>query len=223
MVSLAENNPSLYPAGMLPSFSPVSGSPPHNASSNAIFASYYSQDFFLRKIHKFVGTCRLHFRGDIVIGINTELAQDSVDLLLSYGVIVYKIPMNCKDNKFDLCQFTPEMALVPPAQVRYYVYQKWAALYNRSTRILLTDARDVIFQSDPFLYRRHEWSGADLVAVLEPHPNKVINRCPFNSGWIESCYGKEGLQLIGHRVVSCSGTTMGSRNGILVYVSAVVA
>jgi hypothetical protein len=46
---------------------------------------------------------------------------------------------------------------------------------------------------------------------------QVINRCPFNGGWVRSCYGEEGLQRIGTHTVSCSGVTLGTRDAMLVY------
>ena len=220
MVEFSERYPVLYPAGVLPKFQLDPLGAKHNYSNNAIFASYYSHDLNPRKIHKFVGTARLFFTGDIVMGVYPGLDEKSFQLLQSYNVVVYRIPMSCKNNEFGLCRYdVPEMELVPPAQLRYYLYQMWASLYSESSNILLADARDVIFQSNPFMYRRNEWKGADIITFLESHPNKVISRCPFNSGWIEQCYGKKALQSVGRNVVSCSGTTMGTRNGILVYVS----
>ena len=53
---------------------------------------------------------------------------------------------------------------------------------------------------------------------LEYYPNKVIETCPFNYGWIKSCYGKRAATAIGRSVVSCSGVTLGSKHSILVYV-----
>ena len=54
---------------------------------------------------------------------------------------------------------------------------------------------------------------------LEFYPNKVIQRCPFNNGWVAECYGRVAAKAIGRHAVSCSGVTIGSRNAILVYVS----
>ena len=45
-----------------------------------------------------------------------------------------------------------------------------------------------------------------------------MHNCIFNSGWIEKCYGSDALELIKTEPISCSGTTMGSRDGILIYV-----
>lgn len=59
---------------------------------------------------------------------------------------------------------------------------------------------------------------ARLAVSLEFYPNKVIESCPFNYGWIESCYGRQAAKAIARHVVSCSGVTLGARNSILVYV-----
>ena len=53
---------------------------------------------------------------------------------------------------------------------------------------------------------------------LEFYPNKVIESCPFNYGWIQSCYGRQAAQAVARHVVSCSGVTLGARNSMLVYV-----
>lgn len=90
-------------------------------------------------------------------------------------------------------------------------------MYDPSSKLMIADTRDVIFQSDPFTYQRHEWEHSELVLFLESQPNKVINRCIYNSGWVRSCYGEDALDRIGHNPVSCSGVSMGTRNGILVY------
>lgn len=82
---------------------------------------------------------------------------------------------------------------------------------------MITDTRDAIFQSDPFQYQTHEWEDSELVLFLESQPNKVINRCTYNRGWVLGCYGETALSKIGHNPVSCSGVSMGSRNGILAY------
>jgi len=63
----------------------------------------------------------------------------------------------------------------------------------------------------------------------------VIYRCVFNGGWVENCYGTEGLKRVGSNTVSCSGyhhhslsltsspsssylgVTIGTRDAIVVY------
>lgn len=58
-----------------------------------------------------------------------------------------------------------------------------------------------------------------LAISLEFYPNKVMRNCPFNSGWVRTCYGKAALKAISAFAVSCSGVTLGSKTAIMVYVS----
>jgi hypothetical protein len=48
---------------------------------------------------------------------------------------------------------------------------------------------------------------------------QVIDRCVFNAGWIENCYGLEALKKIGTNTVSCSGVSFGTKDAVMVYVS----
>ena len=41
----------------------------------------------------------------------------------------------------------------------------------------------------------------------------------MNYGVLDTCYGTEVATHIGYNPVSCSGTVMGSRDGVLAYVS----
>ena len=88
---------------------------------------------------------------------------------------------------------------------------------------MVSDFRDVFFQSNPFTYKVSEWAPpvAQFVAFQEPYPNKVIYRCPFNGGWIQNCYGDAGLKKVGGNTVSCSGVSIATRDALVVYVSRV--
>ena len=49
-----------------------------------------------------------------------------------------------------------------------------ALVYTESSLLMATDFRDIIFQSDPFLYHVDEWRGNyQLVLFKEFHPNMV--------------------------------------------------
>lgn len=217
----------LYPSGIMPTFSAeIGGKARHRPNQNAIFtAMFYSAQFLSTyEIHRFFGSARLFYSGDIVVATDLNVSPEVLNLLFHYEVIVYKIPTKCTKNKhiswMTDCKFLDDaMSYVPKAQLRYYLYQQWAAHYSRGVHIMTTDSRDVIFQSNPFSYRAHEWRSADLVVFLETHPFKTIKRCFWNSRWIRECYSDRGLNKIGRHVVSCSGVTIGTRDAILVYVS----
>ena len=84
---------------------------------------------------------------------------------------------------------------------------------------MMSDYRDVVFQSNPFEYRISEWAPpvATFTVFQENHPIKVIERCVFNAGWIESCYGNKVLKKIGSNTVSCSGVSFGTKEAVMVY------
>jgi len=188
----------------------------HDSNSNAVFSVYVTSELTRETLLAYVVPLREVFNGDIVLGIN-ETTPDILQLLHKHRVIAYKITLNCIENKFCVLSDRKGMTPIPVAQMRYYFYQLWAKKYLSSSYLMITDFRDVYFQSNPFEYQPYEWHGSDLVTFLEPHPNKIINRCKFNGPWIGKCYGKEAVKMVGHNMVSCSGISMGTRNGILVY------
>lgn len=84
----------------------------------------------------------------------------------------------------------------------------------QSGRVLHTDLRDVIFQSDPF---KHPLADkADLLLAIEAGK---IGECRFNTEWIRGGFGEEILQRIASQPISCAGTTMGSFDAMRYYFS----
>ena len=94
-------------------------------------------------------------------------------------------------------------------------------LLDKEAIILLADYKDIFFQTNPFKYVPEVWSTPlyQLVVFQESFPNKMIYRNPMNYGVLDTCYGTEVATHIGYNPVSCSGTVMGSRDGVLAYVS----
>lgn len=80
--------------------------------------------------------------------------------------------------------------------------------------VMLSDVRDVLFQEDPF---NHIFEN-DLEVFLEAEHLKVGQE-PFNSRWIKDLYGHEALSKIGAFTISCSGTTIGTGNGVRRYLA----
>lgn len=83
---------------------------------------------------------------------------------------------------------------------------------GRFSRVLLTDVRDVVFQSDPFAFA---WP-AGLNVTLE-HRAALLGRCPYNARWVREQFGPEVLARLADRPVSCSGTTLGGPAAMLDY------
>ncbi len=83
--------------------------------------------------------------------------------------------------------------------------------------ILLADTRDIVFQNDPFCLDQSR----SLYFFTESETVKIGN-CASNSTWIEAGFGKAKLQSLFHKTISCSGTVMGSHDGIMAYLSAMI-
>jgi len=81
-------------------------------------------------------------------------------------------------------------------------------------QVLLTDVRDVLFQSEPF-----DESVGGLEVYLED-PSLTIGSEPRNRRWILDLYGPREVAALGRQVVSCSGTVVGRRAEVLDYLSA---
>jgi hypothetical protein len=176
----------------------------------------------------FVGTARQSgYTGDIVLGLSPGYSGGFLEVIKDSGCVVYTVETACAEELYhEVCSFKGRPDMKASVNViRYYLYQYWAALYNSNAMIMIADFRDVLFQSNPFIFETKLWmpatgtatATAQLVVFQEAYPNKVINRCPFNSGWIRSCYGQDAIERIGYNTVSCSGVTIGTRDAMLVY------
>lgn len=198
----------------------------HNPiSKNVMFSLNFPDHIFgYYNLASFLGSARKFHDGDIVLAVPDSSPEHFLEKLVQYDVVIYLMPLVEVKGPHDVTSYyfdhlTPSSA-IPLAQIRYIMYQYWALKYHRKTNILTADFRDVFFQSNPFVYNSHLWKskgGGNLVISLEFFPNKVIGSCPFNFGWIQSCYGDEAARAIAHNPVSCSGVTIGPRNMVLLY------
>lgn len=102
---------------------------------------------------------------------------------------------------------------VPYNAWRYFLYRDYLAAHPECNgRILLSDVRDVIFQSDPF---SHAW-GAGLNVTLEDR-RMTIGACPYATRWISGHLGESAWKTLRERNISCSGTTLADRKTMLEY------
>jgi len=76
-------------------------------------------------------------------------------------------------------------------------------------RALLADARDVVFQSEPF-----DAFPGEEVHLFEEHPSKPVGRCIWTQAWVRYRYGDEALPPIAARPVLCSGFAIGAANRV---------
>jgi hypothetical protein len=206
-------------------FREESWSSSHNSNSRwAIFTVGMMKSLQPREVKLFIETARkAGYTDDIVVAILPGAEQKTLDTLKALNAIVYVIDIQCTKatvNNFDFCSMTSFGAKeVPVAMLRYYLYQWWAMKYSSTTRIMMSDFRDVFFQTHPFYHRYPEWRPYGLTVFQEHFPNKIISRCGHNRRWIRNCYGEEGLALIETNTVICSGVSFGTRDAVIGYVS----
>ena len=102
--------------------------------------------------------------------------------------------------------------------LRYRHYRDYlAALDPEPDVVMLTDLRDVVFQRDPFA---EPVSGLEL--YLEDDSVRIGDE-PFNTRWIRNLYGAAELDRLRDRRVSCSGTVVGTRAGVLQYLDEMIS
>ena len=205
-----------------PSFKKDSSVPEHNRKGPAIFAAAMSAEMMSRDAKMFTLTARNSgYSGDIVLAVLPNSQPKFLEVLKFANAITYTLNPNCTGVSHDKkCSMSSGGLMVSINMIRFYMYQWWARMYDSDALIMISDFRDVFFQGNPFTYRTYEWAPpiAQMVVFQEAFPNKVIYRCPFNSGWIENCYGTEALKRVASNTVSCSGVSIGTRNAILLYV-----
>ena len=88
---------------------------------------------------------------------------------------------------------------------------------HRDGRVLLADARDTIFQRDPFSI---EAGGSDELFVFMEDHLRTFGNSGINRGHVIPCFGEEAVArvlLSPARPVSCSGVTLGSYRAVLRY------
>jgi hypothetical protein len=153
-------------------------------------------------LEPFMKSLRRNFQGDCVI-ITHPLSPEELIFYEKYNVFTFELEQTIPNPK-DI-------------QVgRYDIYK--AVLEDNfldANQILICDVRDVMFQDDPFKGS----TGVELEFFEEPC---LFKNCTANWPWVGGIYGKEGMSIVENRNVICSGTTMGTRAGIVSYIDIMI-
>jgi hypothetical protein len=101
---------------------------------------------------------------------------------------------------------------------RFFLYYRHLSKHGQSyANVMLTDVRDVIFQSDPFDFD----FGDHLHSFLED-PRKTLATEPHNRKWLQAAFGDEVLNDIGGCPIACAGVTIGPQELVLSYLGVMV-
>ncbi|RYY82344.1 hypothetical protein EON63_13540 [archaeon] len=181
--------------------------PQHPQAKQAIVSVAFDPNYIIKDALHFVGTARrAGFAGDIVIPILPNSKGEFVDKLIQYNASVFTVHTQCviptQGNQY--CVFM--QAQIPISIFRAFIYLNTLLTYADHTKIMLSDFRDVFFQSDPFQSKALQYMKlpSQIVVFTESYPNRIISRCPLTSSRVLECYGKEIMQEMGGSVVSTS-------------------
>jgi len=155
-------------------------------------AANYSID----KIKPFVLSFRQHSQDDILF-VMADVSDEMTEFCEKHQVYTFipEEPLEMRD-----CQVK-----------RYGIYLDCLEEYFLDVEnVLIADVRDVVFQSNPFL----EYPKKSLEFFAEP---EFFKNCKHNAPWLAGIYGSERVEQVNDEYVICSGTTMGTRSGIIEY------
>lgn len=154
-------------------------------------------------LERFIASLRnTTFDGDVCVFVDSVPAA-TVRALHACGVIVERA------SRFALPQTNYQGS-------RYHSYQDFLGRFGGDyANVMITDLRDVIFQSDPFARPLP----ADVVFAQE---RRRLGDCPTNRSWIVQTYGEAMADNLQHCMVSCSGTTFGTVHGMQQYLAVMI-
>jgi len=109
------------------------------------------------------------------------------------------------------------------ATLRYEWYWIWSLHYNANQWILLLDARDSLFQLNPFSDSLpRSFTRGILYFFGENAQATRLGISKKNANWLRNAYGQQVLNAIQDKPTICSGSTMGNQRAIETYLRAMV-
>jgi hypothetical protein len=203
---------------------------------------------FMDGWRKLVGSLRINgYDGHIIVGVNKDIPTDEREYLDRMGVTYYAVETaNCSSAILNQEEDTSNKVRSVCSRGldelklewgRYEMARRWLKACTTCTGwAMVIDTRDIFFQRDPFAsLGRAENATHNLLFVEEiasytntlpkaPHRAVNIGQSMRYKHHVEPCYGKANVkayELI-HRPMLCSGTVIGTTDGIHRFLSVLV-
>lgn len=152
------------------------------------------------KVKPFVLSLRRHFDG-LVVFVVDNVSNDLARFYEEYDIITYVPDSPIRKGYGNVDRF------------RFYL--DCLENFEDVDNVMLSDIRDVVFQSDPFVdYPKH-----DIELFAEP---EIFGKCAHNGPWYNGLYGAEQLDKIKDQYVLCAGTTLGKFSTIVQYITILI-
>jgi hypothetical protein len=166
--------------------------------NNLVLGAAFGYD--VEKVKPFVISLRRHYDGLIVFVVD-NLSSDLEKFYEEHNIITY-IPADPINRTYVNVD-------------RFRFYLDCLENFEDVDNIMLTDIRDVVFQSNPFAeYPKHS-----IEFFAEP---ELLGHCTHNGPWYAGLYGSDALDKIKDKYVLCAGTTIGNRETIVKYISELI-
>lgn len=110
------------------------------------------------------------------------------------------------------------------ATLRYEWYWIWSLRYQPEQWLMLLDARDSFFQSNPFADLPRQTDAVDGLLYLfgENAEATRLGKSRKNMNWLRNGYGDLTLSALADKPTICSGSTMGEQIAVETYLRAMV-
>lgn len=220
---------------------------PTPPSSNAIVGLASYPKFMDGWLH-FVGSLRVNgYEGHIIVGVNPNIPQEERNYLDKMGVTYYAVELaNCTSHILEGVSTTDNAVRAKCSKGmedlklewgRYEMARRWLRACKTCTGwSMVIDTRDIFFQSDPFKSlgdantAQYELQFIEEIAsytnTMPETPHRAVNigQSERYKIHVHPCYGQANVkayELI-NRPMLCSGTVIGTSNGIHRFLSVLV-
>lgn len=182
----------------------------HSSVQGTVFLTAVAGVHETKYVRNFLNSWQRNIRNShAVFFITAETSQAVVDFIKSFQNT--KIIMMTENKDLPLNSF------------RFIAYRDFLLVHTHLYKLVfLSDARDVVFQSDPFETLVPIESRSVFATNEGVETGKSIGSCPMNSRWVHSCFGNATYDNLKHRPISCAGTILGEIKGIIAYVEAMI-
>jgi len=154
-----------------------------------------------KELEPFVKSLRRYYQGDAVLVV-FPLSDSDRTFFEQYNIITYELDQPIPNPK-DIQTY------------RYYFYNECMENFPTADHVLIIDVRDVMFQDDPFKY--------PLTHQLEFYQEPCLYKnCPANAPWMHGMYSQSGYDLVKDEYILCGGSTIGTFQGMSLYINAMI-
>ncbi|MBW4442719.1 MAG: hypothetical protein KME10_16090 [Plectolyngbya sp. WJT66-NPBG17] len=146
----------------------------------------------------------------------SRVVHRSVALKVAYRLWLLLLQAGAKLNLSGFAQVQRDAtaAWIHPICSRHFFGRDYLEVNPNYRCVLLTDSRDVVFQSNPF-----DQVNPHVLNVFEHDPTLAIGLENIETEWTSEILGSSFLKKLNGKISVCCGTTMGSPSVILRYLA----